>query len=269
MAATIDRRAGRRARADELVVRLGLATDVATARAMILAGEVWREAERIEKPGRVLPAAARLERHPRRAHASRAGSKLAGALDDLAVPVTSRRCLDIGASTGGFTDCLLSRGAAHVTALDVGRGLLDARLRNDPRVSAIDSVNARSLAPDDFPLPFALVTVDVSFISLTAIVPALPALLDRTARPSPDILLLVKPQFEAPRRSVPRGGVVRDSAVAMDAIARVGASAASAGLIVLGSAPSRVKGAGGNQEHFLRLALPTAGSPCGPRAEMT
>jgi 23S rRNA (cytidine1920-2'-O)/16S rRNA (cytidine1409-2'-O)-methyltransferase len=180
--------------------------------------------------------------------------KLAHALDVFAIPVAGRRALDIGASTGGFTDVLLRRGAASVVALDVGRGQLDWRLRTDPRVVVVEGVNARTLAARDLPHPVNIVTIDVSFISLGHIFPPLPTLLTAGG----DIVALVKPQFEAGRHQVGKHGLVTDPAVHESVIARVTADAEASGLVRLGLAASPITGATGNQEFFLHLrARPT------------
>ena len=183
---------------------------------------------------------------------SRGGVKLAAALDAFGVDPAGRRCLDVGASTGGFTDVLLQRGAVPVVALDVGRGQLDWKLRTDPRVVVIEGVNARHLAPGDLPAPFALVTVDVSFISLRLV---LPALLPHLA-PGADLVCLVKPQFEVGREHVGKGGVVRDAAAREAAITAVAQAAAALGLHVLGRLPSPLPGPAGNVEELLHLKAP-------------
>jgi 23S rRNA (cytidine1920-2'-O)/16S rRNA (cytidine1409-2'-O)-methyltransferase len=181
---------------------------------------------------------------------SRGGVKLANALDALGVAVAGRRCLDVGASTGGFTDCLLQRGAAHVVALDVAYGELDWRLREDPRVTVIERVNARSLESEQLPYRPGLVTIDVSFISLTKV---LPAVLAVTAREF-DCLAMVKPQFEVGRERLGKGGVVRDPELRRQAVEAVAASARERGAAVVGTAPSALEGPSGNRETFLWLA---------------
>jgi 23S rRNA (cytidine1920-2'-O)/16S rRNA (cytidine1409-2'-O)-methyltransferase len=184
--------------------------------------------------------------HP---YVGRGGIKLAHALDAFAVDVGGRRALDIGASTGGFTDVLLQRGAAGVVALDVGHGQLDWRLRNDPRVIVREGVNARALTGDDLPYPVDLVTVDVAFISLRHILPALPAVLAAHA----DVIALVKPQFEAGRNEVGKGGIVKDPAVHDAVLAQVTSAAAASGFERLAMTPSPITGAEGNREFFLHL----------------
>jgi 23S rRNA (cytidine1920-2'-O)/16S rRNA (cytidine1409-2'-O)-methyltransferase len=187
--------------------------------------------------------------HP---YVGRGGVKLAHALDAFAIDPQGRRALDVGASTGGFTDVLLRRGAASVIALDVGRGQLDWRLRTDARVVVREGVNARMLTPDDVPHHVSMVTIDVAFISLRHILPALPPFLD----PAADIVALVKPQFEAGREEVGKHGIVSDPAVHEAVIARVTEAAAACGLSRVAMAPSAITGATGNQEFFLHLKGP-------------
>jgi 23S rRNA (cytidine1920-2'-O)/16S rRNA (cytidine1409-2'-O)-methyltransferase len=187
--------------------------------------------------------------HP---YVGRGGVKLAHALDAFGIAVETRAALDIGASTGGFTDVLLRRGAARVVALDVGHGQLDWSLRQDPRVTVLERVNARTLTPDALPegaRRFGLVVIDVSFISLAYIFPVVPPLLDAGA----DIVALVKPQFEAGRDEVGRGGIVRDPAVHERVVESVTAAADKVGLGRVGQTPSPIEGAEGNREFFLHL----------------
>jgi 23S rRNA (cytidine1920-2'-O)/16S rRNA (cytidine1409-2'-O)-methyltransferase len=186
--------------------------------------------------------------------------KLAHALDAFHVEVTGRRALDIGASTGGFTDVLLQRGARDVVALDVGHNQLDWKLRNDPRVIVRERVNARSLTPDHVPHTVDIVVIDVSFISLTYILPELQKVLAADG----DVIALVKPQFEAGRDEVGKGGIVRDPAVHQAVIARVTASAAAVGLAACGLTESPITGAAGNREFLLHLR--PGGCPAPQRA---
>ena len=217
---------------------------------MILAGQVLVDGDVAAKAGTpVAPDASITLRQPDHPYVGRGGVKLAHALDAFNVPVGGRNALDIGASTGGFTDVLLRRGAARVVALDVGRGQLDWRLRNDPRVVVIEGCNARYLAPEDLPGRADLVTVDVSFISLRQILPRLAPLLAAGA----DIVALVKPQFEAGRAEVGRKGLVRDPRVHERVLAQVSQAAAEAGLVRVGATASPITGAAGNQEYFLHL----------------
>ncbi len=245
-----------RARLDELVVARALVESRSRAQALILAGRVFVEGARVDKPGTRVREDAALElRAPERRFVSRGGEKLAGALADLALDVRGLHCLDVGASTGGFTDCLLQSGAAHVIALDVGRGQLDARLRGDPRVVAIEGANARLLDPADLP-PHAeleLAVVDVAFISATLVLPAL-----ARAAPRAALLVLVKPQFEVGRERVGKGGVVRDDADRAAAVARVRAAGEALGYDARGQAESRLAGPKGNREIFLYLCRPSA-----------
>jgi 23S rRNA (cytidine1920-2'-O)/16S rRNA (cytidine1409-2'-O)-methyltransferase len=220
-----------------------------------MAGLVRVEGAVVDKPGSPVKEAARLEvAGPAEPFVSRAGRKLAGALDAFAFDPRGLRCLDVGASTGGFTDCLLQRGAAHVTALDVGYGLIDARLRADPRVEVVERVNARLLSPDFFPRPFDLVVVDVSFISLLKVVPALlPHLAAGGA-----LLCLIKPQFEIGREGVGKGGIVRDETARREIVDRRATEIAALGLALVGRIDSPVAGAEGNRE---ALALFVQTSP--------
>lgn len=215
----------------------------------------------VDKPGaKVRPGSlVRLRGEPRR-FVSRGGEKLAGALADLAVDPAGRRCLDVGASTGGFTDCLLAAGASQVVAVDVGYGQLAPKLRGDPRVVVLERRNARSLEPADVPAPVGLVTVDVSFISLRLLLPSLLRIAPRA-----DWLLLVKPQFEVGKDKVGKGGVVRDDALRAEAVREVREAAESLGLEVLGEAESRLAGPKGNREVFLHLRPRPARSGDSPR----
>ena len=220
------------------------------ARALILAGQVTVDGQTVSKAGALIAhdadAALKAPDHP---YVGRGGVKLAHALAVFHVDPRGRRALDIGASTGGFTDVLLQRGAESVIALDVGHGQLDWRLRNDARVIVLEGVNARHLTPADLPHRVSLVTIDVAFISLRHILPVLRPLLEPTA----DVVALVKPQFEAGRDEVGRHGLVTDPAVHDAVLARVSAAAADAGLSRVGMTPSPIAGATGNQEFFLHL----------------
>jgi len=240
-----------RVRLDELVVARGLAESRTKAQALILAGRVLVDDRPAEKPGlRVAPDSALRLRGETRRYVSRGGEKLAGALADLGVEVAGKCCLDVGASTGGFTDCLLQNGAAHVIALDVGYGQLDLRLRGDPRVRVIERVNAREMSAEHVPPepPIELAVVDVSFISATLVLPRIAALAPRA-----DVLVMVKPQFEVGRERVGKGGVVRDDEDRASAVGRVREAAAALGYSPRGEADSRVAGPAGNREVFLWL----------------
>ena len=239
-------------RLDALVIERGLAASRERARALILAGLVKVDGRVVSKAGTAVPAGAHIELvAPDHPYVGRGGVKLAGALDAFGVDPSGRRALDIGASTGGFTDVLLQRGAESVIALDVGRGQLDWRLRNDPRVMVREGVNARVLTPSDVPHPVNLVTIDVAFISLGHIFPALPPFLS----PGADVIALVKPQFEAGRDQIGKHGLVTDPAVHAAVIARVANEADANGLRRVAMAPSCLAGATGNQEFFLHLKL--------------
>ncbi|MBI3493736.1 MAG: TlyA family RNA methyltransferase [Acidobacteria bacterium] len=239
-------------RLDTAVVDRGLVSSRERARALILAGQVIVDGRVVSKAGATVAADARLELvTPDHPYVGRGGVKLAHALDAFGVNPAGRRALDVGASTGGFTDVLLQRGAASVVALDVGRAQLDWRLRNDPRVFVREGVNARALTTDDVPHAVSLVTIDVAFISLRLILPALPPFLE----PSADVVALVKPQFEAGREDVGARGLVTDPAVHEAVLARVTGVAADLGLRRVGMTPSVITGATGNQEYFLHLKV--------------
>jgi len=234
-------------RLDLLVVERGLADSREKAQAMILAGEVRVNGSRSDKAGMQVATDARIEVSGTSAkYASRGGLKLEGALEDFAIDVSGKTCLDIGASTGGFTDCLLSNGARWVYAVDVTTEQMVWRLQQDPRVKQIKE-NARNLRPEQIPEPADLVTVDVSFISVAKVLPAVVA----AAGPRAEYLILVKPQFELDRGDVGRGGIVREAALHARAVERVRTAAEAAGLRVEGVRPSRLIGAEGNQEFFL------------------
>jgi 23S rRNA (cytidine1920-2'-O)/16S rRNA (cytidine1409-2'-O)-methyltransferase len=223
------------------------------AAASVLAGDVLLlpGRRRADKPGQLVSDDVEIELRDAPRFASRGGVKLANALDQLGVDVAGRQALDVGASTGGFTDCLLQRGAAHVVALDVAYGELDWGLRNDPRVTVIERRNARSLRPDELPYAPDLIVIDVSFISLTKVLPAVLA----CAAPRFDCLALVKPQFEVGRGSVGKGGVVRDPAARRGALMDVARFAGSElGATVAGFASSGLPGPKGNLETFTWLA---------------
>jgi 23S rRNA (cytidine1920-2'-O)/16S rRNA (cytidine1409-2'-O)-methyltransferase len=237
-------------RLDQLLVQRGLFGSREQARRAVMAGTVEVDGRRVDKPGTPVPEGARLElQAPREPFVSRAGRKLAHALDHFAIDPAGWVCLDVGASTGGFTDCLLQRGAARVYALDVGYGQLDHRLRQDPRVVVMERVNARHLTPAGLPEPVRLITVDVSFISLAKVVPALVPHL----APGGLLLPMIKPQFEAGRGMVGKGGILRDETVRSQVVERCAGEMAAQGLALLGVADSAVPGAGGNREAFALL----------------
>ena len=241
-----------RRRADSLLAERGLARSRTGAAEAIRAGavRVGADGPRLVRPSEMVASDAELivEAGPR--YVSRGGVKLENALAALAVDPVGLDCLDVGASTGGFTDCLLQHGAARVVALDVARGQLDWGLRNDPRVTVVERRNARELSPAELPFRPRLATVDVSFISLAKLLPALAACLGEDA----DALALVKPQFELGRGRVGKGGVVRSADDRRAAIGAVARAAADAGLRVRGFAASGLPGPKGNRETFIHLA---------------
>jgi 23S rRNA (cytidine1920-2'-O)/16S rRNA (cytidine1409-2'-O)-methyltransferase len=237
-------------RLDERVVREGLAPSRSAAQALILAGRVLVDDEPVDKSGTriALERTIRLKGGTRR-FVSRGGEKLSATLDDLELDPSGMQCLDIGASTGGFTDCLLQHGATHVVAIDVGHSQIHSSLRLDPRVEVRERVNARHLTPGDFDSTFDLVVADVSFISLELILPAIQA-----CAPAAELLLLVKPQFEVGREQVGKGGVVRDDALREAAANRVVEAACTLGRRLKGRAESRVPGPKGNREIFVWIS---------------
>ena len=239
-------------RLDVLVTERGLGASRERARAMILAGRVRVDGQPITKAGTLVSTDAPLElEQPDFPWVGRGGVKLAHALDSFGIDPAGREALDIGASTGGFTDVLLTRGAARVVALDVGHSQLDWRIRADPRVVVLERHNARELVPAWLPAPVGIVVIDVSFISLRLILPAVPPVL----APGADIVALVKPQFEAGRDEVGRGGLVLDEAVHAAVVARVTAAALTCGLARIAMTPSPITGATGNQEFLLHFKL--------------
>lgn len=241
-------------RLDQLLVDKGLAPSRERARALILAAHVEVDGQRVTKAGtRVADDAAVALVAPDHPYVSRGGLKLAHALDTFGIDVADCQALDIGASTGGFTDALLQRGAARVVALDVGHGQIDWRLRADPRVTVLEGVNARYLTPADVSGPFELVCIDVSFISLRQILPVVPPLLG----PGGDVIALVKPQFEAGRAEV-RSGVIRDEAIRARVVDEIRAAAAAVGLTPAAVTPSPITGQKGNVEFLLHLLGPAA-----------
>ena len=248
-----------RSRLDRLLVARGLADTREKAQAMILAGRVTVGGRRAEKAGApVADDAVVSVEGPPHPFVSRGGVKLAAALDAFAIEPSGAVCLDVGASTGGFTDCLLQRGAKRVYAVDVGYGQLDAKLRTDPRVVVREKINARYLSREHVPEPVELAAIDVSFISARLLLPAVAALLAPGAR----VVVLVKPQFEAGRGEVPRGGVVRSEATRRRVLDEVSRAGEELGWDVEGSAPSPIKGAAGNEE--LLLCFRVRGSAVSP-----
>ena len=233
-------------RLDQLVLERGLAESREKAQALILAGQVIVNGQKSSKPGHGIADDAQIEVLERMPYVSRGGFKLAAALDHFSIDVAGWTCLDVGASTGGFTDCLLQRGAAKVWAIDVGHGQFDWKLRNDPRVVVKEGVNARFLDAADYPVKFDLAVCDASFISTTLLIPAIAPLLAAPRR----MIVLVKPQFEVGRTDVGKGGIVRDPALHEFACARVRNAVAAVGLdsdII----PSPILGTEGNREFLL------------------
>ena len=242
----------KRERIDKLLVERGLASSRTKAQAMIMAGAVLVEEQRIEKSSDLISPDARVRikgaDDPAARYVGRGGLKLEAALREFAIDVRGLVCLDVGASTGGFTDCLLQNGAQQVVAIDVGHNQLDWRLRNDPRVSLREGVNARYLRPEDFDFQFDLVTIDVSFISATKVLPAVLTLLTETGR----VITLIKPQFEVGRGEVGRGGIVSDPEQHARVVDEVNSAARELGWEVTGVIESPIKGAEGNRE-FLAM----------------
>ena len=238
----------KKTRADIRLVELGLVDSRTKAQARILAGQVFLDDRRIEKAGDQVPEEALLRVTELERYCSRGGKKLEGALTDLAVTVDGLVAVDVGASTGGFTDCLLQHGTTRVYAVDVGHGQLAEKLRQDTRVVVMDRTNARHLTAASFPEPIALAVVDASFISLDKLLPAIAEFLPSGAR----LLALIKPQFEVGREEATRSrGVVSDEGVRGVAVARAVEAVAAAGFRLLGDCRCRVPGPQGNVEHFV------------------
>ena len=237
-------------RIDRLLVERGLAESREKALRLILAGDVFVDGERVDKAGALVAAEAELELQDRSRYVGRGGEKMAHALDYFNVPVGERICIDVGASTGGFTDCLLQRGATRVYAVDVGTGQLDARLRRDSRVVVMEKTNARALDPRIFPEQPSLAVIDVAFISLEKILPAVFGVLATRA----ETIMLIKPQFEVGREHVGKGGVVRDPALHRSVVARLARYSVLRGWHVLGVSASPLRGPKGNREFFLHIS---------------
>jgi 23S rRNA (cytidine1920-2'-O)/16S rRNA (cytidine1409-2'-O)-methyltransferase len=233
-------------RLDQLLVERGLVDSREKARALILAGQVVVNGQKVDKAGHNVATGSSVELLERPRYVGRGGLKLEAALSHFSIPVGGKICLDVGSSTGGFTDCLLQHGAARVYAIDVGTGQLDWKLRNDPRVVVHEQVNARYLSRTEVPEPIDLAVCDVSFISITMILPALVNLLAK----DPEMVILVKPQFELERHQVGKGGIIRDPALHRQACERVEQAVGGLGFrteII----PSPILGAEGNQEFLL------------------
>jgi 23S rRNA (cytidine1920-2'-O)/16S rRNA (cytidine1409-2'-O)-methyltransferase len=237
-------------RLDVWLAEAGLAESREKAQALVMAGRVSVDGQRAAKPGTRVREGAVVEVDPGPAHVGRGALKLAGALDALGVSPAGRVAVDVGASTGGFTETLLERGALRVHAVDVGRGQLHERLARDPRVVVHDRVNARSLSTDVLGERCSLAVMDVSFISVRLVLPALLGVLE----PGGEAVVLVKPQFEVGRFQVGRGGVVKDPALHLQALHDVARGAQRVGFGVCGACASPVPGAEGNREFFLHVA---------------
>ncbi len=251
-------------RIDQLLVDRGLAESRHKAQALLLAGHVLVGGQKIEKCGQQVDADAEIRVLKRLSFASRAGAKLQAALDHFQISAAGRACADLGASTGGFTDCLLQNGASTVYAFDVGKGQLDWRLRCDPRVVVRDEFNVRNLKGSDLPADVSLISIDLSFISVTKVLPALrEAFLNRAEEAqrkdgrarTADVIVLVKPQFEVGKGEVGKGGIVRDPEKRMEVLKTLELFARKKGFLSVGSIASPVAGAGGNQEFLLYLKL--------------
>ncbi|MFQ5509912.1 MAG: TlyA family RNA methyltransferase [Leptospirillia bacterium] len=238
-----------RIRLDQLLVDRGLVESRTRAQSTIMAGRVRVDGQVVSKSGTRVEAEADITCAEPPPFVSRGGQKLAAALAEFGISPAGRVCLDAGASTGGFTDCLLKNGASRVYAVDVGYGQLDDRVANDPRVVVMDRTNVRHLPPSDLPETMDLVVGDLSFISLTLVLPALAGVM----RPDAEMVLLVKPQFEVGRENVGKGGIVRDEAAREGAIERVVTAAAELGLSLSGRMTSPITGAKGNVEFLIHL----------------
>jgi 23S rRNA (cytidine1920-2'-O)/16S rRNA (cytidine1409-2'-O)-methyltransferase len=238
-------------RLDVFLVARGLAESREKAQALVMANRVRVDGAPARKPGQPVRDEAAVEVLPGPERVGRGGLKLEGALDRFGIDPAGRIAVDVGASTGGFTEVLLARGAVRVYAVDVGRGQLHEKVRNDPRVVVLERVNARELSSAQVPEPCGIAVVDVSFISATKILPALRGVL----APAADAVVLVKPQFEVGRRQVGRGGLVTDPALHLDALSAVATAAQETGYGVRGACPSPITGAEGNREFFLRLVV--------------
>lgn len=242
----------KRERIDKLLVERGMAQSRSRAHALVMAGLVLVDEQRVEKPSEMFAADANVRvkgtDDPAVRYVGRGGLKLEAALEKFGVDVTDSVCLDVGASTGGFTDCLLQRGARRVVAIDVGHNQMDWRLRTDERVETREGINARYLKPEDFDVKFTLAVMDVSFISATKVMPAVVPLLSEKGR----LILLIKPQFEVGRGEVGRGGIVTDASKHRRVVEEVGNAARELGLVERGVIESPVQGAEGNTE-FLAL----------------
>jgi 23S rRNA (cytidine1920-2'-O)/16S rRNA (cytidine1409-2'-O)-methyltransferase len=237
-------------RIDTLLVKRGLAPSRQRAQALIMAGRVRVDDRRVDKPGAQVPGGAHIHlAGDTAAYVSRGGTKLEAAIRGFALQPEGCVCLDVGASTGGFTDCLLRHGARHVYAVDVGYGQFAWKLRQDPRVTVIERTNIRYMTADAVPVPVDMAVVDVSFISLKIVVPAV----SNFVKPDGRIVVLLKPQFEVGRQRVGKGGVVRDPAVHKEVVDELSDWFNGCGLVVVGVLPSPILGPKGNREFLLAL----------------
>ena len=251
-------------RIDQLLVERGFSESRHKAKALLMAGQILVDEQKVEKAGQLVEPDAQIRVLRQLPFASRAGAKLQAALDHFKISVTDRVCADLGASTGGFTDCVLQNGACRVHAFDVGKGQLHWRLQSDPRVIVRDEFNVRNLKPGDLPEDISFVSMDLSFISVTKILPPLKHSLvlqkfspqNGDAIPEVDVVVLVKPQFEAGKGAVGKGGIVRDPVQRMRIVETIEGFARETGFEVVGRIPSPVAGAGGNQEFLLYLKVP-------------
>jgi 23S rRNA (cytidine1920-2'-O)/16S rRNA (cytidine1409-2'-O)-methyltransferase len=238
-----------KSRIDDLLVERGLTADRRTALSLLMSGSVLVNGQKIDKAGALVSGDSEIRLAGlRQQYVSRGGLKLESALKHFSVRVEGIVCLDLGASTGGFTDCLLQHGAKRVYSVDVGKGQLDWKLQQDSRVITRDGSNVRYLSPGDFDEPLDLVTGDLSFISLRLVLPVLKQLR------VPQLLLLVKPQFEAERGEVEPGGLIRDEGKRLEIVARVRKAAEDLGFVCVGMTPSPIPGQKGNREYFLLLS---------------
>lgn len=239
-------------RLDMLLVEKGLTETREQARRLILAGEVFVGGHVVDKPGRKVAADAELRVREKCPYVGRGGVKLAGALDAFGMDVAGRVCMDVGASTGGFTDCLLQHGAARVYCFDVGTNQLAWKIRSDARVVAREKFNARNLRPDDVGEPVDLAVADLSFISLTKVLPAVFGVM----RPGGELVVLIKPQFELTRDEVGRGGIVACDEARQRAVEKIRVFVRESGNLWHNVVASPIAGSDGNQEYFAWIALP-------------
>jgi 23S rRNA (cytidine1920-2'-O)/16S rRNA (cytidine1409-2'-O)-methyltransferase len=251
-------------RIDQLLVERGLAESRHKAQALLLAGQVLVEAQKVQKPGQLVEGESQIRVLNQPQFVSRAGAKLQAALDHFHISVKGRVCADLGASTGGFTDCLLQNGARQIYAFDVGKGQLAWKLRTDPRVVVRDQFNVRRVSAADLPDDISVISIDLSFISVTKVLPSVKEALSQRGEsakreylePEIDVIVLVKPQFEVGKGEVGKGGIVRDSAKRTQTLEAVEQFARETGFRVVGSIPSPIPGAEGNQEFLLYLQIP-------------